>query len=114
MTARPDTHPFNSDQSSALLRRVTKQWDDIVPQLIDYVSCQPVTFVRAEWKRAGRSRRAIDQAEVRGSRWPTCRFSEVITLEGARRCSSSTSGHGRRSHRQDGVAFTVTWTSSPR
>ncbi len=38
MTARPDTHPFNSDQSTALLRRASKQWDaDIVPQLIEYV-----------------------------------------------------------------------------
>ena len=55
MTARPDTFPFNSDQSSAILRRVTKQWhDDIVPQLTDYVKLPSKSpAFKADWKRAG-------------------------------------------------------------
>ena len=67
MTARPDTHPFNSDQSSALLRRASKQWDDeIVPQLIEYVKLPAKSpSFEAEWKRAGQIQRAIDQAQNR-------------------------------------------------
>ena len=85
MTARPDTHPFNSDQSSALLRRVTKQWDaDIVPQLIDYVKLPAKSpSFEAEWKRAGQIQRAIDQAQKFVAAQPVKNMTlEVITLEG--------------------------------
>ena len=85
MTARPDTHPFNSDQSSALLRRVTKQWDaDIVPQLIEYVKLPAKSpSFEAEWKRAGQIQRAIEQAQKFVAAQPVKNMTlEVITLEG--------------------------------
>ena len=85
MTARPDTHPFNSDQSAALLRRASKQWDsDIVPQLIEYVKLPAKSpSVEAEWKRAGQIQRAIEQAQKFVAAQPVKNMTlEVITLEG--------------------------------
>ena len=85
MTARPNTHPFNSDQSSALLRRVTKQWDDeIVPQLIEYVKLPAKSpSFEAEWKRAGQIERAIAQAQKFVAAQPVKNMTlEVVTLEG--------------------------------
>ena len=85
MTARPDTHPFNSDQSSALLRRASKQWDaDIVPQLIEYVKLPAKSpSFEAEWKRAGQIQRAIEQAQKFVAAQPVKNMTlEVITLEG--------------------------------
>lgn len=85
MTARPDTHPFNSDQSSALLRRVTKQWDDeIVPQLIEYVKLPAKSpSFEAEWIRAGQIERAIAQAQKFVAAQPVKNMTlEVVTLEG--------------------------------
>jgi acetylornithine deacetylase/succinyl-diaminopimelate desuccinylase-like protein len=85
MTARPDTFPFNSDQSSAILRRVTKQWDDdIVPQLIDYVKLPAKSpSFDAEWKKAGQIQRAIEQAQKFVSAQPVKNMTlEIITLEG--------------------------------
>ena len=85
MTARPDTHPFNSDQSAALLRRASKQWDsDIVPQLIEYVKLPAKSpSFEAEWKRAGQIQRAIEQAQKFVAAQPVKNMTlEVITLEG--------------------------------
>jgi len=85
MTARPDTHPFNADQSAALLRRASKQWDaDIVPQLIDYVKLPAKSpSFEAEWKRAGQIQRAIEQAQKFVAAQPVKNMSlEVIALEG--------------------------------
>ena len=85
MTARPDTHPFNSDQSTALLRRASKQWDaDIVPQLIEYVKLPAKSpSFEAEWKRAGQIQRAIEQAQKFVAAQPVKNMTlEVITLEG--------------------------------
>ena len=85
MTGRPDTFPFNSDQSSAILRRVTKQWDDdIVPQLIDYVKLPSKSpAFEADWKRAGQIQRAIEQAQKFVAAQPVKNMSlEIITLEG--------------------------------
>jgi acetylornithine deacetylase/succinyl-diaminopimelate desuccinylase-like protein len=85
MTARPDTFPFNSDQSQTLLARVSKQWDaDIVPQLIDYVKLPAKSpAFEAEWKRAGQIQRAIEQAKRFVAAQPVKNMSlEVITLEG--------------------------------
>jgi len=85
MTARPDTHPFNADQSSALLRRASKQWDDdIVPQLIEYVKLPAKSpSFEAEWKRAGQIQRAIEQAQKFVAAQPVKNMTlEVITLEG--------------------------------
>ncbi len=85
MTARPDTHPFNSDQYAALLRRASKQWDsDIVPQLIEYVKLPAKSpSFEAEWKRAGQIQRAIEQAQKFVAAQPVKNMTlEVITLEG--------------------------------
>ncbi len=85
MTARPDTHPFNADQSAALLRRASKQWDDdIVAQLIEYVKLPAKSpSFEAEWKRAGQIQRAIDQAQKFVAAQPVKNMTlEVITLEG--------------------------------
>jgi len=85
MTARPDTFPFNSDQSAALLRRTNKQWDaDILPQLIDYVKLQAKSpSFDAEWKRTGQIQRAIEQAQKFVAAQPVKNMTlEVITLEG--------------------------------
>ena len=85
MTARPDTFPFNSDQSSAILRRVTKQWDDdIVPQLIDYVKLPSKSpAFEADWKRAGQIQLAIEQAQKFVAAQPVKNMTlEIITLEG--------------------------------
>lgn len=85
MTARPDTHPFNADQSAALLRRASKQWDaDIVPQLIEYVKLPAKSpSFEAEWKRAGQIQRAIEQAQKFVAAQPLKNMTlEVITLEG--------------------------------
>ncbi len=85
MTARPDTFPFNGDESSKLLARVSKQWDaDIVPQLIDYVKLPAKSpAFEAEWKRAGQIQRAIEQAQKFVAAQPVKNMSlEVITLEG--------------------------------
>lgn len=85
MTARPDTHPFYSDQSTALLRRASKQWDaDIVPQLIEYVKLPAKSpSFEAEWKRAGQIQRAIEQAQKFVAAQPVKNMTlEVITLEG--------------------------------
>jgi acetylornithine deacetylase/succinyl-diaminopimelate desuccinylase-like protein len=85
MTARPDTHPFNSDQYAARLRRASKQWDsDIVPQLIEYVKLPAKSpSFEAEWKRAGQIQRAIEQAQKFVAAQPVKNMTlEVITLEG--------------------------------
>mgnify|MGYP000881672301 CR=1 FL=1 len=85
MTARPDTHPFNSDQSAALLRRASRQWDaDVVPQLIEYVKLPAKSpSFEAEWKRAGQIQRAIEQAQKFVAAQPVKNMTlEVITLEG--------------------------------
>jgi acetylornithine deacetylase/succinyl-diaminopimelate desuccinylase-like protein len=85
MTARPDTFPFNSDDSSKLLTRVSKQWDDdIVPQLIEYVKLPAKSpSFEAEWKRAGQIQRAIEQAKKFVAAQPVKNMTlEVITLEG--------------------------------
>lgn len=85
MTARPDTHPFNADQSTALLRRASRQWDaDIVPQLIEYVKLPAKSpSFEAEWKRAGQIQRAIEQAQKFVAAQPMKNMTlEVITLEG--------------------------------
>lgn len=85
MTARPDTHPFNADQSAALLRRASKQWDaDIVPQLVEYVKLPAKSpSFEAEWKRAGQIQRAIEQAQKFVAAQPVKNMTlEVITLEG--------------------------------
>ncbi|TAG45562.1 MAG: M20/M25/M40 family metallo-hydrolase [Betaproteobacteria bacterium] len=84
MTARPDTFPFNSDDSAKLLARVSKQWDaDIVPQLIEYVRLPAKSpSFDAEWKRAGQIQRAIEQAQKFVAAQPVKNMSlEVITLE---------------------------------
>ena len=79
MTALPDIFPFNSDQSSAILRRVTKLWDDdIVPQLIDYVKLPSKSpAFAAHWKRAGQIQLAIARWRVAG-KW-RCRQPETRT-----------------------------------
>ena len=85
MTARPDTFPFNSDQSSAVLHRVTKQWDDdIVPQLIEYVKLHSKSpAFEAEWKRSGQIQLAIEQAQKFVAAQPVKNMTlEIITLEG--------------------------------
>ena len=85
MTARQDTFPFNSDQSAALLRRASKQWDaDILPQLIDYVKLPAKSpSFDAEWKRTGQIQRAIEQAQKFVAAQPVKNMTlEVITLEG--------------------------------
>ena len=85
MTARPDTFPFNSDQSAALLRRVDKQWDDeIVPQLIEYVKLPAKSpSFETDWKRAGQIQRAIEQAQKFVAAQPVKNMTlEIITLEG--------------------------------
>ncbi len=85
MTARPDTFPFNSDQSAALLRRVDKQWDDeIVPQLIDYVKLPAKSpSFETDWKRAGQIQLAIEQAQKFVAAQPVKNMTlEIITLEG--------------------------------
>ncbi|MEO7253757.1 MAG: M20/M25/M40 family metallo-hydrolase [Casimicrobium sp.] len=85
MTARPDTFPFNSDQSAALLRRIDKQWDDeIVPQLIEYVKLPAKSpSFEADWKRAGQIQRAIEQAQKFVAAQPVKNMTlEIITLEG--------------------------------
>ena len=85
MTARPDTFPFNADQSAALLSRATKQWDaDIVPQLIEYVKLPAKSpAFEAEWKKSGQIQRAIDQAQKFVAAQPVKNMTlEVITLEG--------------------------------
>ena len=85
MTARPDTFPFNSDQSSAILRRVTQQWDDdIVAQLIEYVKLPSKSpAFEADWKRAGQIQRAIEQAKKFVAAQPVKNMTlEIITLEG--------------------------------
>ena len=85
MTARPDTSPFNADQSSAILRRVTKLWDDdIVPQLIDYVKLPSKSpAFEADWKRAGQIQLAIEQAQKFVAAQPVKNMTlEIITLEG--------------------------------
>ena len=85
MTARPNTFPFNSDQSAALLRRIDKQWDDeIVPQLIEYVKLPAKSpSFETDWKRAGQIQRAILQAQKFVAAQPVKNMTlEVITLEG--------------------------------
>ncbi|HNY48125.1 MAG TPA: peptidase M20, partial [Casimicrobium sp.] len=85
MTARPDTFPFNADQSAALLAHATKQWDaDIVPQLIEYVKLPAKSpAFEAEWKKSGQIQRAIDQAQKFVAAQPVKNMTlEVITLEG--------------------------------
>ena len=85
MTARPDTFPFNSDQSAALLRRIDKQWDDeIVPQLIEYVKLPAKSpSLETDWKRAGQIQLAIEQAQKFVAAQPVKNMTlEIITLEG--------------------------------
>ena len=85
MTARPDTFPFNSDQSAALLRRIDKQWDDeIVPQLIEYVKLPAKSpSFETDWKRAGQIQLAIEQAQKFVAAQPVKNMTlEIITLEG--------------------------------
>ncbi|HPT57820.1 MAG TPA: M20/M25/M40 family metallo-hydrolase, partial [Casimicrobium sp.] len=85
MTARPNTFPFNADQSAALLAHATKQWDaDIVPQLIDYVKLPAKSpAFEADWKKSGQIQRAIDQAQKFVAAQPVKNMTlEVITLEG--------------------------------
>ncbi|MBS0313689.1 MAG: M20/M25/M40 family metallo-hydrolase [Burkholderiales bacterium] len=85
MTARPDTHPFTADQSAALLRRASSQWDaDIVPQLIEYVKLPAKSpAFEADWRRAGQIERAIEQARRFVAAQPVANMTlEVITLEG--------------------------------
>jgi len=85
MTARPNTFPFNSDQSAALLRRIDKQWDDeIVPQLIQYVKLPAKSpSFETDWKRAGQIQRAIEQAQKFVAAQPVKNMTlEIITLEG--------------------------------
>ena len=85
MTARPDTFPFNADQSAALLAHATKQSDaDIVPQLIEYVKLPAKSpAFEAEWKKSGQIQRAIDQAQKFVAAQPVKNMTlEVITLEG--------------------------------
>ncbi len=85
MTARPDTFPFNSDQSAALLRRIDKQWDDeIIPQLIEYVKLPAKSpSFETDWKRAGQIQLAIEQAQKFVAAQPLKNMTlEIITLEG--------------------------------
>jgi acetylornithine deacetylase/succinyl-diaminopimelate desuccinylase-like protein len=85
MTARPDTFPFNADQSAALLAHATKQWDaDIIPQLIEYVKLPAKSpAFEAEWKKSGQIQRAIEQAQKFVAAQPVKNMTlEVITLEG--------------------------------
>ncbi len=85
MTARPDTLPFDPNAASAVLERVSSQWDrDIVPELIEYVKLPAKSpAFEAEWQRAGQIERAIDQARHFVAAQPVKAMTlEVIRLEG--------------------------------